>query len=176
MRCSVVIKRKLSVYAIGIFVFSIAPPVHSATWNVIDSYSAADWEATKNDNSGRTFCAAETTSANGSVFRFAFYLNGESRFIEIINENWDMFEGPSSFGIEFNDGFRLELRGQSHGDAYSHDLVSKKSTFMFFGLMLENTEMTITNANRGAVAVFSLSGFPDALEYMMHCTGDMLIP
>lgn len=161
--------------AVGLVVYSIGwcYPVSAASWKVIHQTKFGDWEATynKNNRTEEFFCSSETSSSDGSVFRINFYKSGNGNFIEFFNPEWNLIEGPARFGMVFDNGYSLELRGKAYSDSYTHDLIEKDNMFLLFGLLTKSLRFELTNANGTAVSKFSLSGSKDALRAMNACAG-----
>ena len=156
------------------FASSFAPMSgNAANLTAVDESKTGNWSAgtMKNDDDGREFCFAESTGAQATVFRIVMYKANKDWFVEALNEQWNFRDGSMDFSFQFNDGYSVNFKGKSYGDALSYDLLDLDTTLAFFGLLSSRKQVTLKNSNGGFLEEFSLDGSHSAMGTLKACVG-----
>jgi hypothetical protein len=132
---------------------------------VLNETKTNNWSAgtMRNDDTGREFCFAESHGIQASIVRFVTYKTDKDWFIEILNDNWNFRDGTMNISLDFDDGFKIDLKGKSEGDALTYDLLDLDATLAIFGLVAKNQKMDLKNSNGGLLEEFSLVGSRQAM-------------
>ncbi|HEV7252019.1 MAG TPA: hypothetical protein VGN97_02820 [Mesorhizobium sp.] len=150
-----------------------ASPAVAASFDLLSSEKFDAWEANffRNISSGRTFCAAQTTSGDGSVLRVNLYNDNREAFLELYNPAWSLREGGVRFALSFDGGYTADLQGKSWGDSYTHDFLVQENMLVLLGLLVKHNQVRLVNSNGMQVSEFSLKGSSQALAAFDKCAG-----
>lgn len=145
----------------------------NVSWTALERRNFGFWEYTHNQyiTSGNKFCSAETRNPDGTILRLNFFNNGKVHFVELLNEQWDQFKGDIKFSMQFKDGYKIEFKGKSWGNAYTHDFLDKKNTMTFLSFLSKNSKVDVINSNNGNIGSFVLGGANAAIDTMLECAG-----
>jgi hypothetical protein len=145
---------------------------YAVNLTVLNETKTNNWSAgtMRNDDTGREFCFAESRGIQDSIIRFVTYKTDKDWFVEILNDSWNFRDGAMNFSFEFNDGYKVDLKGKSEGDALTYDLLDLDATLTIFGLFAKNEKLTLKNSNGGLLEEFSLVGSRVAMELLAQCT------
>jgi hypothetical protein len=166
--------RKLLCAITATFLSMIFTHVASAVnLTVLNETKTNNWSAgtMRNEDTGREFCFAESRGIQASIIRFVTYKTDKDWFIEILNDSWNFRDGTMNFSFEFDDGYQVDLKGKSEGDALTYDLLDLDATLAIFGLLAKNKKMNLKNSNGGLLEEFSLIGSREAMEILAECMG-----
>ncbi len=155
--------------------FTVTPksPADESMWSNFNSLLTrryGDWQTVlyENTDTRLLFCAAESSSENGAVFRVNFYGNGDA-FLEVFSPEWRLIQGPISFTLDL-ERYRIVLRGTAWPNALTHDFVEEEKMLAIIGALMEASSLTVRNSNGAVMAQFSLSGSLLALSALADCT------
>ena len=142
-----------------------------ATWEVLESKKFQQWETSRNRNhtTDQYFCAAQTSSKDGTYFRLNFYLDTKDAFLEFFNPKWKFRSGVVTFTMKVDDKLGIELRGKSWGNGYTHDFLEVEKMQIIVGVLLSGRSLTLINSNATKIGSFSLAGVKDAVRAWNEC-------
>lgn len=140
----------------------------------LDTEKSGAWESGLfANNANNHFCAAETVSKKGTLFRINFYLANNDSFVEVFNSAWSFRTGTLKFDLLFDNKFGIELRGTSEGTGFTHDLLRIDQTRIMIGALAGSKTLQILDSNGSVLDTFPLNGSRDAMRKLRECKSDL---